>query len=105
MQQQRCQSGHNSLDIVVASDNSQQPRTRAEENPTDDELQSYSDAQNCLSLIESGPLIKDWKEAVLDKKDDERTTTNNSSLSKSQGTHTEVVVEVLVHEEPVSVAR
>ena len=105
--QQRCQSGHSSIsDIVVASDNSQQPRTRAEENPTDDELQSYSDAQNCLSLIESGSVIKDWKEDVLEKKDDERTTSNNkSSLSKSQATHTEVVVEVLVHGEPQSVAR
>ncbi|XP_073344382.1 polycystin-1-like protein 1 [Pagrus major] len=105
--QQRRQSGDNSSsDIVVASDNSQQPRTRAEENPNDNELQSYSDAQNCLSLTESGSLVKEWKQDVLEKKDDQWTKTNNScSLSNSQATHTEVVVEVLVHEEPESVAR
>ena len=56
--------------------------------------------------MECGSLIKDWKEDALEKKDDEWTTTNdNSSLSKSQATHSEVVVEVLVHEEPESVAR
>ncbi|KAM8731306.1 polycystin-1-like protein 1 isoform 4-T4 [Acanthopagrus schlegelii] len=105
--QKRRQSGHtSSSDIVVASDNSQQPRTRAEENLKDDELQSYSGAENCLSVTECGSLIKDWKEDALEKKDDEWTTTNdNSSLSKSQATHSEVVVEVLVHEEPESVAR
>ena len=98
--QKRRQSGHNSSsDIVVASDNSQQPRTRAEEN-------LHSGAENCLSVTECGSLIKDWKEDALEKKDDEWTTTNdNSSLSKSQATHSEVVVEVLVHEEPESVAR
>ncbi|KAG8009401.1 Polycystic kidney disease 1 like 1 [Nibea albiflora] len=103
--QQRGQRGVNlSSEVVVASDNSQQPGTRAEEKPKDRELQIYFKAQNYQSLPESASLIRVWTEDVLEKQVDQRAETNDSCwLSKSHATHTEVVVEVLVHEEPGSV--
>lgn len=91
-------------DIVVTSDNSQQPGTRAEENPKDGEPQTSLKAQTYLSLPQSASLIGAWIQDVVEKQVDQWTETNDSCwLSKAQATHTEVVVEVLVHEEPESV--
>uniref|UniRef100_A0A3B4XJB1 Polycystin 1 like 1, transient receptor potential channel interacting n=1 Tax=Seriola lalandi dorsalis TaxID=1841481 RepID=A0A3B4XJB1_SERLL len=89
---------------VKSSDNLQHTGERAEENPNDRELQTYFSGQNCLSLPESASLIRIWTEDVVETQSDHWTKTNESCwLSKTQATHTEVVVEVLVHEEPVSV--
>ncbi|XP_045922035.1 polycystic kidney disease 1 like 1 [Micropterus dolomieu] len=103
LQQQSQKSDHSPSDM--ASDNSQQPGTRAEENPNDKELQTYLKAQNYLPLPESASLINVWTEDVLEEQVDQWTKTNDSSwLRKIQANHTEVVVvEVLVHEEPGSV--
>lgn len=88
----------------MASDNTQQPGARAEENPKDEELQPYLKAQNDLSLPESASLTRVWAEDALEKQVDQWNKTNDSCwLSKTQAAHTEVVVEVLVHEEPESV--
>lgn len=103
LQQRSQKSDHSPSDM--ASDNSQQPGTRAEENPNDKELQTYLKAQNYLPLPESASLINVWTEDVLEEQVDQWTKTNDSSwLRKIQADHTEVVVvEVLVHEEPGSV--
>ncbi|XP_078019104.1 polycystin-1-like protein 1 [Epinephelus lanceolatus] len=102
--QQRGQDGNHSPSDSVASDNSQQRGIRARENSRDRELQTYLKAQNYPSLPESASLIKVWTEDVLEKQADQSTKTrDNCWLSKTQATPTEVVVEVLVHEEPGSV--
>ncbi|XP_037613525.1 polycystic kidney disease 1 like 1 [Sebastes umbrosus] len=104
LQQRGQRRDHSTSDNVLASDTSHQPGTKAEENPKDRELQTYLKAQNCPSLPESASLIRVWTEDVLEKQADQWTKTNdNCCLSKTQATHTEVVVEVLVHEEPASV--
>ncbi|XP_035510575.1 polycystic kidney disease 1 like 1 [Morone saxatilis] len=102
--QQNDQQGENPTpDIVVASDNSQHG-TRVKENPINRKFQTYLKAQNYLPLSDSASLIRVWTEDVLEKQADQCIQTNDSSwLSKTQATHTEVVVEVLVHEEPASV--
>lgn len=102
--QQRGQDGNHSPSDSVASDNSQQRGIRARENSRDRELQTYLKAQNYPSLPESASLIKVWTEDVLEKQVDQSTKTrDNCWLSKTQAAPTEVVVEVLVHEEPGSV--
>lgn len=102
--QQRNQSRNNpSLQIVVTSDNQQQPGKKSGENPNDRELQTYLREQNFLSLPESASLIRVWTEDVLQKQADQWTKTKNNCWLKTQVTHTEVVVEALVHEEPESV--
>ncbi|XP_023272777.1 polycystic kidney disease protein 1-like 1 [Seriola lalandi dorsalis] len=104
LQQRGQQRNTPSSDIILASDNLQHTGERAEENPNDRELQTYFSGQNCLSLPESASLIRIWTEDVVETQSDHWTKTNESCwLSKTQATHTEVVVEVLVHEEPVSV--
>ncbi|XP_070784659.1 polycystin-1-like protein 1 [Enoplosus armatus] len=102
--QQRGQRDNSSSDIVVTLDNSQQrPGTRAEDNPKDRELQTHLEAQNDPPLPESASLVRVWTD-VLEKQVDPWTKTNDSYwLSKTQTAHSEVVVEVLVHEEPGSV--
>ncbi|XP_044033057.1 polycystic kidney disease 1 like 1 [Siniperca chuatsi] len=103
LQQRGLRRENSSSDVLVASDNSEQPGTRAEENPKDRALQTYLKAQNCLSLPESASLIRVWTEDVLEKQVDDRSETKHSCwLSQTQATHA-VVVEVLVHEEPGSV--
>uniref|UniRef100_A0A3B5BJT4 Polycystin 1 like 1, transient receptor potential channel interacting n=1 Tax=Stegastes partitus TaxID=144197 RepID=A0A3B5BJT4_9TELE len=81
VRQQRGQMGHNpSLDIVVASD---------------DKLKG----ECCLGRPEPASLERLLTGDVLEKQADKWSKTNDW-LSKTQATHTEVVVEVLVHEEP-----
>ncbi|GLD54852.1 polycystic kidney disease 1 like 1-like protein [Lates japonicus] len=103
--QQRGQQRNNPFsDIVLASDNLQPTGKRAHENPNDRELQTHLRGQNFLSLPESASLITIWTDDALEKQTDQWTKTNDSCwLSTTQATHTEVVVEVLVHEEPGSV--
>ncbi|KAK5850204.1 hypothetical protein PBY51_014472 [Eleginops maclovinus] len=92
--QQRSQRGGCSFsDIALELDNSQKPETRAGENPRGQELQT----QNYPSRPET--LIRVWTEDALEKQIDSWTEIND----KTQATQTEVVVEVLVHEEPGSV--
>lgn len=52
---------------------------------------------------ESAPLIRVWTEDMLDKQPGQWMKTDDKCLSKSQATHSEVVVEVLIHEDPGSV--
>lgn len=86
----------------MALDNTQQPKTRAEENPKDGDLQS--NLKDYLSHPESATLIRAWTEDILEKQVGQWTKTSDSCwLSKRQATHTEVVVEVLVHKDPGSV--
>ncbi|KAA8580858.1 hypothetical protein FQN60_013816 [Etheostoma spectabile] len=101
----RGQSGdHSPSDIAVASDKLQQSGTRAEKTPKDQELRIVLKAQDYLPLPESASLIRVWTEDVLDKQVDLWTKTKDSCcLSETQATHTEVVVEVLIHETPGSV--
>ncbi|XP_054479391.1 polycystic kidney disease 1 like 1 [Anoplopoma fimbria] len=95
---------HSSSDSVVKSDASKQPETIAKENTKGRELQTYLKAQKYISLPESTSRISGWTEDVLEKQVNEWTTTNDMyCLGKTQATHTEVEVEVLVHQEPVSV--
>ncbi|XP_050922890.1 LOW QUALITY PROTEIN: polycystic kidney disease 1 like 1 [Lates calcarifer] len=96
--QQRGQQRNNSFsDIVLASDNLQ-------ENPNDRGVQTHLRGQISLSLPESASLITIWTDDALEKQTDQWTKTNDSCwLSTTQATHTEVVVEVLVHDEPGSV--
>lgn len=68
----------------MASDNAQQPKTRSED-------------------PESAPLIRVWTEDMLDKQPGQWMKTDDNCLSKSQATHSEVVVEVLIHKDPGSV--
>lgn len=66
-------------------------------------LPASHQVQNYVSHPESASLIRVWTEDLLEKQADQRTETSNSCrLSKSQAAHTEVVVEVLVHEDPGS---
>ncbi|XP_034428977.1 polycystic kidney disease 1 like 1 [Hippoglossus hippoglossus] len=88
---------NHSSDVVLPSDNLQKTGESDEENLNDRKLQTYSRGQNCLSLPDSTSLIRIWTEDDLEKQ-----THNISWLSKTRATHTEVVVEVLVHEEPGS---
>nr|XP_020465285.1 polycystic kidney disease protein 1-like 1 [Monopterus albus] len=85
--QQRGQRKNNpSSDLVVASDNLEQRGKGNEENkPNDREIQTYVRGKNFLSLQESASLIRIWTE---------------DALKEIQTTHTEVVVEAIVHEEP-----
>lgn len=62
----------------MASDNAQPPKTDA-------------------------PLIRVWTEDMLDKQPGQWMKIDDSCLSKSQATHSEVVVEVLIHKDPGSV--
>uniref|UniRef100_UPI0037E90AE3 polycystin-1-like protein 1 n=1 Tax=Semicossyphus pulcher TaxID=241346 RepID=UPI0037E90AE3 len=102
--QQRSQRGDNTFDIVVEPDYFQQRETRAEGNPKNAELSTFFKAQHCLSLPESALLIQVCTENVLEKQSDQRTETNDLCwLSETQATHTEVLVEVLVHREPGNV--
>ncbi|KAM9337218.1 polycystin-1-like protein 1 [Symphorus nematophorus] len=67
-------------------------------------LQTSLKARNYLSLPEPTSLMKVWTDDALQEQADCWTKTNDSCwLSKSQATHTEVVVEVMVHEDPGSV--
>ncbi|KAK9527852.1 hypothetical protein VZT92_014377 [Zoarces viviparus] len=102
---QRGQRGdHSSSDRVVVRDASQQPETIAKENPKGRELRTYLKAQNYLSLPESTSRISVWTEDALEERVNEWTKTNDSCcFSKTQSTHTEVLVEVLVHQEPGTV--
>ncbi|XP_069369205.1 polycystin-1-like protein 1 [Paralichthys olivaceus] len=83
--------------VFLPSDALQKTGERDEENPNDRERQTYLKGHNCLSLLDSTSLIRIWTEDDLEKQ-----TNDSSWLSKIQATHTEVVVEVLVHEEPGS---
>uniref|UniRef100_A0A3Q3J1C2 Polycystic kidney disease protein 1-like 1 n=1 Tax=Monopterus albus TaxID=43700 RepID=A0A3Q3J1C2_MONAL len=74
------------VNLVVASDNLEQRGKGNEENkPNDREIQTYVRGKNFLSLQESASLIRIWTE---------------DALKEIQTTHTEVVVEAIVHEEP-----
>ncbi|XP_059183422.1 polycystin-1-like protein 1 [Centropristis striata] len=106
--QQRGQRGDfSSSDIVVTSNNSQQPGPRAGEKTNDRGLQTYLKAHCSPSLPESTSHDRIWTEDVLEKQDNQWTETNDSFwLSKTHthiATHTEMVVEVLVHDKPGSV--
>ncbi|XP_060950290.1 polycystin-1-like protein 1 [Limanda limanda] len=81
-----------SSDIVLPFDNLQKTGESLEENLNERKLQTFSRGQNCLSLPDSTSLIRIWTEDDLEKQ----------AQSKTRATHTEVVVEVLVHEEPGS---
>jgi len=94
LQQRNQRGGCPFSDVVVGLDNSQQPGTRAGENPKDQELQTYLKTQNYPSRPET--LIRVWTEDVLEKQSDPWTEIND----KTQTPQTEMVVEVLVHEEP-----
>ncbi|KAK5877459.1 hypothetical protein CesoFtcFv8_024961 [Champsocephalus esox] len=83
-------------DVVVGLDNSQQPGTRAGEHPTDQELQTYLKTQNYSSRPDDACIIRVWTEDVLEKQSDLWTEINDAT----QAPQTEMVVEVLVHEEP-----
>lgn len=85
-----------SSDLVLASDDLQQNGSPADGN-------TYK-GQNCSYLQETASLIGIWTEEDLGNQNDQWTETNPSCwLSKTQATHTEVLVEVLVHDKPVSV--
>nr|XP_043891851.1 polycystic kidney disease 1 like 1 [Solea senegalensis] len=87
--QQKSQQ-RNTSDTIVASTNQQQPEER-EEDP----------GLNRPSFPESASVIEMWTEDVMETQDGHRINTNDSCwISKTQATHTEVVVEVLVHDEP-----
>uniref|UniRef100_A0A3Q1IV35 Polycystic kidney disease 1b n=1 Tax=Anabas testudineus TaxID=64144 RepID=A0A3Q1IV35_ANATE len=90
---------------VRQSDVKHQLGKKAEENPNDRELQTYLRGQSCLVLPASDSLIRVWTEDVLEKQADQWTKTKNYCCLKPQATHTEVVVEALVHEEPESEER
>ncbi|XP_044196388.1 polycystic kidney disease 1 like 1-like [Thunnus albacares] len=117
-----------SSDNAVASDNSKQSITRSEKHPKSTVLQPYFMGQNCLSesasptglwmaeYLQSGrPVSQSVLCDVLEMQSSQHTKTSDSCrFSRSdkcrakgptatQTTHTEVVVEVLVHEEPDSV--
>ncbi|KAL3040993.1 hypothetical protein OYC64_011882 [Pagothenia borchgrevinki] len=94
LQQRNQRGGCPFSDVVVGLGNSQQPGTRAGENPKDQELQTYLKTQNYPSRPET--LIRVWTEDVLEKQSDPWTEIND----KTQTPQTEMVVEVLVHEEP-----
>ncbi|XP_068438427.1 polycystin-1-like protein 1 [Clinocottus analis] len=100
---QRGQRGdHSSSDNGEVCDASQQPEAVPKENLKGPEFQTYLKAQNYLSLPESTARIR--KDHSQEKPVNEWTKTNdNCCLTKTQCTHTEVVVEVLVHQEPESV--
>lgn len=86
-----------SSDLVLASDDLQQNRGTADGN-------TYDKGQNCSYLQETASLIGIWTEEDLGNQNEQWTETNPSCwLSKTQATHTEVLVEVLVHDKPVSV--
>lgn len=87
----------------MTSDNLQQPGKKAIENLNNSELQTYLRGQNCLSLPESESLIRVWTEDVLEKQADQWSKTKTNCRLNTQATHTEVVVEALVHKEPESV--
>ncbi|XP_058481712.1 polycystin-1-like protein 1 [Solea solea] len=90
--QQRSQQ-RNTSDTVVASTNQQQPEEREEE--------EENPGLNRPSLQESASVIEMWTEDVMQTQDGHWINTNDSCwISKTQATHTEVVVEVLVHDEP-----
>ncbi|TNN59480.1 Polycystic kidney disease 1 like 1 [Liparis tanakae] len=98
---QRGQRGEHSSSVVVW-DASQQQDTTAKENLKGRELQTYLKAQNHLPLPESTSRIR--TENTPEKPVNEWTQLNEiCCLTKTQSTHTEVVVEVLVHQEPGSV--
>ncbi|KAK1885270.1 Polycystic kidney disease 1 like 1 [Dissostichus eleginoides] len=94
LQQRNQRGGCPFSDVVVGLDNSQQPGTRAGENPKDQELQTYLKTQNYPSRPET--LIRVWTEDVLEKQSEPWTEINDTT----QAPQTEMVVEVLVHEEP-----
>nr|XP_046228097.1 polycystic kidney disease 1 like 1 [Scatophagus argus] len=102
--QRGSQGGYDSsADIVVASEKTQQPTTRAGENSNDEELQTCLRGQNFLSLTRSASPVVVWPGDVLEKQVDQWTKTNDGCwFGKSQATHKEVVVEVLVHKDPRS---
>lgn len=78
----------------------QQSGTKTKESPKLRELQGHDH----LSLPEQPALMRPGTQDVVERQSDLRTKTSGScSLSRSQATHTEVVVEVLVHEDPASV--
>uniref|UniRef100_A0AAQ6IQD0 Polycystic kidney disease 1b n=2 Tax=Anabas testudineus TaxID=64144 RepID=A0AAQ6IQD0_ANATE len=103
--QQRSQSRKKPSQTVWTSNYLQQLGKKAEENPNDRELQTYLRGQSCLVLPASDSLIRVWTEDVLEKQADQWTKTKNYCCLKPQATHTEVVVEALVHEEPESEER
>lgn len=73
----------------VALDKTSHCKTGTEENPKDTAPQS-----------DSAPLIRVWAEDIIENQAAEGTKTNYKCLlGKSQVTHKEVVVEVLVHTE------
>ncbi|XP_062235998.1 polycystin-1-like protein 1 [Platichthys flesus] len=86
------QRNYHSSDVVLPFDNLQKTGEIHEESPNERKLQTYSRGQNCLSRPDSTSLIRIWTEDDLEKQ----------TQSKTRATHTEVVVEVLVHEEPGS---
>ncbi|KAM6971589.1 polycystin-1-like protein 1 [Tautogolabrus adspersus] len=104
LQQQRSQRGENcSSNTAFASHNSQQPDTITEENPKDRELQNYLKVQNCVFPPGSTSLITVCSDDDPEKEVDQTTRRDDSCwLSITQATHTEVVVEVLIHEAPES---
>ncbi|XP_053269030.1 polycystic kidney disease 1 like 1 [Pleuronectes platessa] len=81
-----------SSDVVLPFDNLQKTGESHKENLNERKLQTYSTGQNCLSRPDSTSLIRIWTEDDLEKQ----------TQTKTRVTHTEVVVEVLVHEEPGS---
>lgn len=81
----------------VALDNTSH-KTGTEENAKDTGPQS--DLNEALSHLDSAPLIRVWTEDIIENQAAEETKTNYKCfLGKSQATHKEVVVEVLVHTE------
>lgn len=86
---------HSSSGLNVALDNTSHCKTGTEENPKDTAPQS--DLNEALSHPDSAPLIRVWTEDILEDQAAKGTKTNHKCLSKSQATHKEVVVEVLVH--------
>ncbi|XP_068160681.1 polycystin-1-like protein 1 [Antennarius striatus] len=95
---------HNSPpDIVVASDNIQ-PITGDREHPNDREFQSSLKTQDYRSHPESASPSMVWTEDVLEKRVDQWTKKNDHcKLVIGQPNHSEVVVEVLVHNDNFSV--
>ncbi|CAB1460970.1 unnamed protein product, partial [Pleuronectes platessa] len=81
-----------SSDVVLPFDNLQKTGESHKENLNERKLQTYSRGQNCLSRPDSTSLIRIWTEDDLEKQ----------TQTKTRATHKEVVVEVLVHEEPGS---
>ncbi|XP_065805230.1 polycystin-1-like protein 1 [Labrus bergylta] len=104
LQQQRNQRGDDCFsNTAFASHNSQQPDTITEENPKDRELETYFNVQNCVSPPGSASLITVCSDDDPEKEVDQTTRRDYSCwLSITQATHTEVVLEVLVHEAPES---